>query len=344
MSKKNIEKIYNDEIKLLKKYNKFYYNESKPIVSDQIYDELKKKIINLEKENVHLRSKDSPSEIIGYEPSKIFKKKKHRMPMLSLSNVFSQEDVINFEKKILNFIGKDNNFEIKYSVEPKIDGISASLIYKNRELVSGLSRGDGNQGEDITNNLKTIKDIPIFIKAKDFPNEIDIRGEVFIKNSDFKNLSQKFANPRNAASGSLRQKDPEETKKIPLNFIAYTFGYVDQINIDNQSKFLKKLKEWGFKTNPQNKLISDVKNLMKNYQQLEKKRVELDFDIDGIVYKVNDFNLQKRLGNLSNSPRWAVAHKFSAISGTTKIKDIEIQVGRTGALTPVAKVEPINIG
>jgi len=344
MSKKNIEKIYNDEIKLLKKYNKFYYNESKPIVSDQIYDELKKKIINLEKENVHLRSKDSPSEIIGYEPSKIFKKKKHRMPMLSLSNVFSKEDVINFEKKILNFIGKDNNFEIKYSVEPKIDGISASLIYKNRELVSGLSRGDGNQGEDITNNLKTIKDIPIFIKAKDFPNEIDIRGEVFIKNSDFKNLSQKFANPRNAASGSLRQKDPEETKKIPLNFIAYTFGYVDQINIDNQSKFLKKLKEWGFKTNPQNKLISDVKNLMKNYQQLEKKRVELDFDIDGIVYKVNDFNLQKRLGNLSNSPRWAVAHKFSAISGTTKIKDIEIQVGRTGALTPVAKVEPINIG
>jgi len=344
MSKKNIEKIYNDEIKLLKKYNKFYYNESKPIVSDQIYNEKKKKIINLEKENVHLRSKDSPSEIIGYEPSKIFKKKKHRMPMLSLSNVFSQEDVINFEKKILNFIGKDNNFEIKYSVEPKIDGISASLIYKNRELVSGLSRGDGNQGEDITNNLKTIKDIPIFIKAKDFPNEIDIRGEVFIKNSDFKNLSQKFANPRNAASGSLRQKDPEETKKIPLNFIAYTFGYVDQINIDNQSKFLKKLKEWGFKTNPQNKLISDVKNLMKNYQQLEKKRVELDFDIDGIVYKVNDFNLQKRLGNLSNSPRWAVAHKFSAISGTTKIKDIEIQVGRTGALTPVAKVEPINIG
>jgi len=344
MSKKNIEKIYNDEIKLLKKYNKFYYNESKPIVSDQIYDELKKKIINLEKENVHLRSKNSPSEIIGYEPSKIFKKKKHRMPMLSLSNVFSKEDVINFEKKILNFIGKDNNFEIKYSVEPKIDGISASLIYKNRELVSGLSRGDGNQGEDITNNLKTIKDIPIFIKAKDFPNEIDIRGEVFIKNSDFKNLSQKFANPRNAASGSLRQKDPEETKKIPLNFIAYTFGYVDQINIDNQSKFLKKLKEWGFKTNPQNKLISDVKNLMKNYQQLEKKRVELDFDIDGIVYKVNDFNLQKRLGNLSNSPRWAVAHKFSAISGTTKIKDIEIQVGRTGALTPVAKVEPINIG
>jgi DNA ligase (NAD+) len=266
------------------------------------------------------------------------------MPMLSLSNVFSQEDVINFEKKILNFIGKDNNFEIKYSVEPKIDGISASLIYKNRELVSGLSRGDGNQGEDITNNLKTIKDIPIFIKAKDFPNEIDIRGEVFIKNSDFKNLSQKFANPRNAASGSLRQKDPEETKKIPLNFIAYTFGYVDQINIDNQSKFLKKLKEWGFKTNPQNKLISGVKNLMKNYQQLEKKRAELDFDIDGIVYKVNDFNLQKRLGNLSNSPRWAVAHKFSAISGTTKIKDIEIQVGRTGALTPVAKVEPINIG
>ncbi len=211
-------------------------------------------------------------------------------------------------------------------------------------LLSGLSRGDGKEGEDITANLKTIEDIPKFIKAKEFPKEIDIRGEVFIQNSDFKKLNQKFANPRNAASGSLRQKNPEETKKIPLKFIAYTFGYADQLNVDSQFEYLKKLKEWGFKTNPQNKLISGIKNLMKNYYEIEKKRAELDFDIDGIVYKVNDFNLQKRLGNVANSPRWAIAHKFSAVNGSTIIKDIEIQIGRTGALTPVAKVEPINIG
>ena len=157
-------------------------------------------------------------------------------------------------------------------------------------------------------------------------------------------LSEKFANPRNAASGSLRQKNPEETKKIPLKFIAYTFGYVDRLNADNQFEYLKKLKEWGFKTNPHNKLVSGIKNLMKNYEEIEKKRAELDFDIDGIVYKINDFSLQKRLGNVANSPRWAIAHKFSSVNGLTIIKDIEIQIGRTGALTPVAKVEPINIG
>jgi len=264
--------------------------------------------------------------------------------MLSLANAFSEEDLYNFEKKISNYLGSTNTSNIFYTAEPKIDGISASIIYKNGEFISGLSRGDGKEGEDITANLKTIEDIPKFVKAKEFPKEIDIRGEVFIQNSDFKKINQKFANPRNAASGSLRQKDPKETKKIPLKFIAYTFGYADQLNVDSQFEYLKKLKQWGFKTNPQNKLIGGIKNLMKNYYEIEKKRAELDFDIDGIVYKVNDFNLQKRLGNVANSPRWAIAHKFSAVNGLTIIKDIEIQIGRTGALTPVAKVEPINIG
>ena len=344
MKKKEILQEYKKKIKLLKKYNLYYYDKSNPLISDQIYDNLKKEIISLEIQNNFLKSKDSPQEIIGFKPSKIFKKITHKAPMLSLANAFTEEDLINFEKKILNYLHQSNVNHIQYSAEPKIDGISASLIYKKGEFISGLSRGDGKEGEDITFNLKTIKDIPKYIKAKNFPNEIDIRGEVFIQNSDFKRLKQKFANPRNAASGSLRQKDPEETKKIPLKFIAYTFGYVDQLNIDNQFKYLKKLKEWGFKTNPQNKLISGVKNLMKNYHEIEKKRAELDFDIDGIVYKVNDFNLQKRLGNVANSPRWAIAHKFSAVNGSTVIKDIEIQIGRTGALTPVAKVEPINIG
>ena len=218
------------------------------------------------------------------------------------------------------------------------------MIYKNGIFVSGLSRGDGREGEDITSNLETIKDIPKKIKAKDFPSEIDIRGEVFIQNSDFKNLNEKFANPRNAASGSLRQKNPKETKKIPLKFIAYTFGYEKGLKVNNQSDFLKKLNEWGFKTNPLNKLISGIKNLMINYQDIEKKRSSIDFDIDGIVYKVNEFAMQKRLGNVANAPRWAIAHKFSSNKAVSKILDIEIQIGRTGALTPVAKIKPINIG
>ena len=175
-----------------------------------------------------------------------------------------------------------------------------------------MSRGDGKEGEDITNNLKTISDIPHNINSKDFPEEIDIRGEVFIKNSEFKNLKEKFANPRNAASGSLRQKNPEDTKKIPLNFIAYTYGFEKGLNIKNQSDFLEKLNEWGFKTNSLNKLISGVKNLILNYNEIEKQRANLDFDIDGIVYKINDFDIQKRLGNIANAPRWAIAHKFSS--------------------------------
>ena len=280
----------------------------------------------------------------GYKPSKNFKKITHRVPMLSLANAFTEEDLNNFEKKILNYLDKGKNFEIFYSAEPKIDGISASLNYKNGKLFSGLSRGDGKEGEDITENLKTINDIPKIVLNDNFPKDIDIRGEVFIQNSDFVNLSDKFANPRNAASGSLRQKNSEDTKKIPLKFIAYTFGYEKDMNIKYQSEYLKKLKEWGFKVNPLNKLIKGVKNLIANYQEIEKRRKDLDFDIDGIVYKVNEFEIQKRLGNVSNAPRWAIAHKFSANSGISRIIDIDIQVGRTGALTPVAKIKPINIG
>ena len=344
MNKIKITKEYNKKIKLLKKYDKFYYENNNPKINDSEYDDLKKDILKLEDEFIYLKSKDSPSEKIGYKPSKNFQKVTHRVPMLSLSNAFTEEDLINFEKKVLNFLSLKNDFQLLYSAEPKIDGISASLIYKNGELQKGLSRGDGKEGEDITNNLRTIADIPLKISTKDFPEEIDIRGEVFIKNSDFEKLSEKFANPRNAASGSLRQKDPEQTKKIPLKFIAYTFGYEKGLIVNNQSDFLKKLTEWGFKTNPLNIFKSGVKNLMKNYQEIEKKRADLDFDIDGIVYKVNDFAMQKRLGNVANAPRWAIAHKFSSNKAISQILDIEIQVGRTGALTPVAKIKPINIG
>ena len=344
MKKSEITKQYLRKIKLINKFNKFYFDKNKPLVSDKVYDDLKKEIIILENNHIFLRSKNSPSQVVGHRPSKSFKKASHKVPMLSLSNAFSEEDLINFEKKITNFLSRKEGFQIQYSAEPKIDGISASLTYKNGSLVRGLSRGDGKEGEDITNNLITIKDIPKKILSNNFPEEIDIRGEVFIQNSDFEFLKDKFANPRNAASGSLRQKNPEDTKKIPLNFIAYTFGFENGLKVENQSDYLKKLKEWGFKINPLNKLISGVKNLINNYNEIEKKRADLDFDIDGIVYKVNDFVLQKRLGNVANAPRWAIAHKFSSNKAVSQINDIEIQIGRTGALTPVAKIKPINIG
>ncbi len=344
MNDKNIEIKYLEKIEILLKYNKHYYDKDKPIVSDQIFDLLKKDIIDLENKYQFLKSEYSPTVKVGFKPSKNFQKSKHRVPMLSLANAFNEDDLINFEKKIINFLSLKEIDIIDYSVEPKIDGISASLTYINGKFTKGLSRGDGVEGEDITQNLKTIKDIPLKINAKTFPKEIDVRGEVFIENNDFKKINEKFANPRNAASGSLRQKDSKVTAKIPLRFIAYTHGYVEKMNIDRQSDFLKNLKNWGFRINPFNKNISGIKNLIQNHKNLEEKRKEIAFDIDGVVYKVNDFNLQRRLGFAANAPRWAIAHKFSANKSISEIISIEIQIGRTGALTPVAKIKPVNIG
>ena len=305
---------------------------------------MKRNIIDLEDRYNFLIDEKSPTKSVGFKPSKNFQKVKHKVSMLSLGNAFSEEDVRNFEKKIVNFLSLKNLDKIEYSAEPKIDGISASLIYIDGKFIRGLSRGDGKEGEDITQNLKTIKDIPTTITAKNFPKEIDIRGEVFIENNDFKKINQKFANPRNAASGSLRQKNAVVTSKIPLKFIAYTYGYAKNMIIKNQSDFLDNLKLWGFKTNPLNKRINNIKNLILNHRNIEEKRKELAFDIDGVVYKINDFDLQRRLGFAANAPRWAIAHKFSANSSISEIQNIEIQLGRTGALTPVAKIKPVNIG
>ena len=344
MNDRDIEIKYLKKIDLIQKYNKYYHDKDKPIVSDQIFDLLKKDIINLENKYKFLKSDYSPTRAVGFKPSKNFQKIKHRVPMLSLGNAFNEEDLNTFEKKMITFLSLKEKNIIEYSAEPKIDGISASLIYINGKFTKGLSRGDGTEGEDITQNLKTINDIPLKITTRSFPKKIDIRGEVFIENEDFKKINEKFANPRNAASGSLRQKDSTITAKIPLKFIAFTHGYAEEMNINSQSDFLKNLKTWGFKTNPFNKKILGIKNLMKNHKYLEEKRKEIAFDIDGVVYKVNDFNLQKRLGFAANAPRWAIAHKFSANSSISKIINIEIQIGRTGALTPVAKIKPVNIG
>ena len=339
---KNIKQNYIKKINEIYKHNKLYYEKSSPVISDKEYDDLKKEILNLEKKYRYLKSDFSPSKVVGFKPSKNFIKYKHKEQMLSLSNAFKKEDLINFEKKILNYINEKVN--IKYSVEPKIDGISASLTYKNGLLVYGVSRGDGKEGEIITENLKTINDIPHKIENKNFPNDIEIRGEVFINKKDFENLKDSFANARNAASGSLRQKDSKETNKIPLNFIAYTFGYFKDNKFKFQSDFLNYLKLWGFKTSKYNKIAKGIDELISIHQKFEKERYEIEHDVDGLVYKVNDLNLQKRLGFTSNAPRWAIAHKFSADHAYSEVLSIDIQVGRTGALTPVAKIKPVNIG
>ena len=344
MNKAEIIKTYKKEIENYRKLNEAYYDKNKPLITDAEYDTIKFELIELEKKYKYLQDEFSPSNTVGFKPSKIFKKVTHREPMLSLSNAFDEKDLENFEQKILNYLNKTKEFEIEYSAEPKIDGISASLTYIDGNLTRGLSRGDGKIGEDITENLKTIKDIPLQIISNDIPKDIEIRGEVFIQNSDFEKLKNKFANPRNAASGSLRQKESEETKKIPLRFIAYTYGYEKGLKDKNQSNFLNSLSKWGFKINPYNKVLKGINNLMKNYNEIEKKRSEIDFDIDGIVYKINDFELQSRLGYVANAPRWAIAHKFSSDKATSQLLDIEIQIGRTGALTPVAKIKPVNIG
>ena len=344
MSSSNIKKKYSLKISEIKKHNQFYFEKNTPKISDKEYDDLKKEILDLEKEYPFLISKDSPSNSVGFRPSKNFLKSRHRVPMLSLANAFDKEGLVNFEKKIFNFLNLDKNINLEYSVEPKIDGISASLTYKNGKLVKGLSRGNGFEGELITENLKTISDIPKILRSKSCPDDIDIRGEVFIENKDFNIIKEKFANPRNAASGSLRQKDPQQTKKIPLKFIAYTFGFIKNFKFSKQSDFLEFLKQWGFKTSQFNKVISGIDNLQKNHSEFEEKRHDLDYDVDGLVYKINNFKLQERLGFVANAPRWAIAHKFSSDSSFSEIMDIDVQVGRTGALTPVAKIKPVNIG
>jgi len=341
---KDIEKKYKEKINLLRKYDKEYFDQDTPSVSDQEYDKIKNEILKFEKEHSFLESQYSPSKKIGYQPSARFKKIKHDIPMLSLGNAFTKKDVIDFIKKLKNFLSLKESGNITFSAEPKIDGISASLKYVDGIFTLGLSRGDGQIGEDITNNLKTIKDIPKIIKKKNFPRILDVRGEVYISKSDFKKIEKKFSNPRNAAGGSLRQKDPNETKKIPLKFVAYGFGAVKPKNFEKQSEYLKLLKIWGFNTNSFNKLVNTIEDIEKNHKIIETQRSIIDYDLDGLVYKVDNLKLQNRLGYVTNSPRWAIAHKFSSEKGFSIIKNIEIQVGRTGALTPVAKIESLNIG
>ena len=341
--KDKIIKQFKSKVKSLKKHNKLYHLNDSPIISDSQYDKIKIDILELEKKYPYLEKIENINNIVGAKPSNKFKKIKHLRPMLSLSNAFNIDDMQDFLKKINNFLNKKNE-NIKLFSEPKIDGISATLIYEKGNLIKGLSRGDGVTGEDILENLKTILNIPKKILSKDIPDLLEIRCEVYIGKQDFVKIEDKFANPRNAAGGSLRQKNPKETSKIPLKYFAYGFGAIEPMIFTAQSEFLEKIKKWGFEVNPLAKAVNGINEIEKQYLKIDRLRSSLNYDIDGLVYKVNDLSLQKRLGNTSNSPRWATAYKFSAEKAVTKIKDIIIQVGRTGAITPVARVEPVTVG
>ncbi len=340
-------KIINQHKKIIaeiKKHNEFYFDKDNPQISDANYDKIKLEAIELERKYPFLNSsKETLDQIVGAPPSNKFKKIKHLQPMLSLSNAFNKNDMEDFLKKVKNFLNLKNQ-KIELFSEPKIDGISASLIYKKGILSKGLSRGDGLIGEDILENLKTIKSIPKKIQSERIPDLLEIRCEVYIGKKDFSNLKDSFANPRNAAGGSLRQKNSSETANIPLKYFAYGLGAIEPQTFILQSDFLHTISKWGFKTNPLSQVVQGIEEIENQHKKIDQLRSSLDYDIDGLVYKVNDFKLQKRLGSTSNSPRWATAYKFSAEKAVTKIKDIVIQVGRTGAITPVAKVEPVTVG
>tara|TARA_Y100001970_G_scaffold233545_1_gene291193 strand:- start:119 stop:2143 length:2025 start_codon:yes stop_codon:yes gene_type:complete len=340
IDQEKVKKLYTKKVEKLLKFNKAYFDKDKPIVSDSEFDELKKELLALVKKYPFLNKIKNLNTLVGYKPSTKFEKIKHARPMLSLSNAFYREDMIDFQKKIKNFLNITSDIEL--SSEPKIDGISASLRYEKGNLVYGLSRGDGFFGENITENLATINEIPK--QLVNAPEVIEVRGEVYIGKKDFEKLKEKFANPRNAASGSLRQKDSKETKKIPLKFFAYGVGEISPETFKNQADLLKKLKNWKFPINSHCKTIKLIAEIEKNHKELESLRSSLDYDLDGIVYKVNNLKFQERLGSTSNSPRWAIAYKFSSVKASSKIKDIVIQVGRTGAITPVAKIDPVTVG
>lgn len=327
-----------------------YYNEDDPVLTDAEYDQLRQDLENLEKQYPDLVSPDSPTQKIGAKPSKGFKKVVHAVPMLSLSNVFSEEDVEEFLQKIRRFLNLPEDKNIEVVAEPKIDGLSCSLRYEGQKLMQAATRGDGAEGEDITDNIKTISCIPQSL-PDDAPDILEVRGEIYMGRQAFNRLNQKqeedgkkiFANPRNAAAGSVRQLDSTITAERELGFFGYAIGQSGAKFYTTQEELRQKLASWGIPETPY-KICKTISDIMEYYEDLQKKRPDLDYEIDGIVYKVNNTKWQERLGFISRSPRWATAHKFPAEQAITRIHAIDIQVGRTGALTPVARLKPITVG
>ena len=333
-------------------HDKRYYQDDAPTVSDAAYDKLRQRYQAIEARFPDLRTLESLSMRVGAAPARGFAKARHSVPMLSLDNAFEEQDVVDFVDRIRRFLRLPETEKLVFTAEPKIDGLSLSLRYENGELVRGATRGDGNEGEDVTANVKTVNAIPHKLKGKNLPAVCEIRGEVYMTKPDFLALNKRqaeaggqiFANPRNSAAGSLRQKDPSITASRPLGFFAYSWGELSELSADTQSGMLQWFDKAGFDTNPLWKTVTSVEEMIAFHRPIESERAQLDYDIDGVVYKIDRLDWQERLGFVSRSPRWAVAHKFAAEQASTAINGIEIQVGRTGALTPVAKLEPVTVG
>lgn len=333
-------------------HDALYYRQDEPEISDAEYDALRTRNDAIEARFPHLVRDDSPSLRVGAAPVEAFGKVTHRVPMLSLSNVFDEEELRDFLDRIRRFLGLPPSEKLAFTAEPKIDGLSITLRYERGVLVQGATRGDGYEGENVTPNVRTIADIPKMIKTKGFPDPFELRGEIYMSRKAFQHLNEEqakrgdrvFANPRNAAAGSLRQLDSSITAQRPLRFFAYGWGEVGDLPVETQWDAYQVLRAWGFPLNPLIKLTHTVEEMLATYRNIESGRSGLDYDIDGIVYKLDRLDLQRRLGFVSRSPRFAVAHKFPAEKAITKLRDIDIQVGRTGALTPVAKLEPVTVG
>jgi DNA ligase (NAD+) len=334
------------------RHDQLYHDNDAPEISDADYDALRARNRAIEAHFPDLVRADSPETVVGAATSSKFRKIRHAKPMLSLDNAFSDDDVADFLERLRNFLKPNVPSLIELTAEPKIDGLSLSLRYEKGELVHGVTRGDGAEGEDVTANVRTIADIPARLHGHDFPDVLEVRGEVYMSKADFARLNAEqetkgeklFANPRNAAAGSLRQLDSSITASRPLRFFAYAAGEVSQAPWQTQSGYIDHLKAYGFVTNPRFVVCKTINDLLAQYRAIEADRASLPYDIDGVVYKVNDIALQERLGQVSRSPRWATAHKFPAEKATTLLLDIDIQVGRTGALTPVAKLQPVTVG
>ena len=335
---------------IITKSREAYFNLNQSDITDQEYDQNISEFQKLLSIYPELENQYSILDKVGVTPNSRFKKVKHLTPMYSLSNAFNNEDIFNFLKQIRSFLDLSESENIDLVFEPKIDGLSLSLIYKNGILFQALTRGDGQIGEDVTENARLIPDVPISIPIK--IDTLEIRGEVYFPNSTFSELNEElektgsktFSNPRNAASGTLRQFKSNKNRNKNLCFFAYSVGNATHQLADSQAMLLKVFNDIGFKTNDISKVFTSVEELLQYYEKVFSMRTELDYDIDGIVYKVNNFSLQQRLGFRSSSPRWAIAHKFPAELSITIIEDIEIQIGRTGTLSPVAKLKPVNIG
>ena len=338
-------------------HNYRYYVLDSPVISDAEYDELMRELRELEEKYPELITPDSPTQRVGFKPAEGFKEVPHAEPMLSLDDAMDEKEVIEFDRRVKKFAGLPEDMSIEYTVEPKIDGLAIELVYENGALVVGATRGDGYVGEDVTNNIKTIRSIPLRLRkfsdeAPDIPSRIDIRGEVFMTKDEFKRLNEEriskgelpFANPRNAASGSLRQLDPSITAKRKLDIFCYGIGKIEGYKFKTQWEILQTLPKWGLKINPFAKLVKNIEEAIKYHHEMESIRESLPYEIDGIVIKVNDLTLWEKLGTKARSPRYALAYKFQPTQATTQIIDIVVQVGRTGAITPVAILKPVKVG